>query len=481
MPMGKFLLFLSIYIVSAGATVAQDIPIYRNFYLNPSILNPAFNGASYYTSVNLFYREQWIGVDDAPESFGLNLQFPTRKKLFFGFDVYSEEAVLLRNSSAVITAGYALPIAKNQELRFAISGGIGYNKLDLTEEELSTADPTIIAAMDNNYYVDGRFGLSYRYNHFEIGASLPRLFEANSFTEDEFKEVEFSEFDYRILFGSYRFYPSPDFSIKPQVLFIQNGAIDEFGGALGLHYKDLFWVGGTYLNSAGLFAGVQFNNISIQYNYEIASLPGDVFDNASHGIQLSIKLGKSKRSDGAVIKGDNIASSHADDLEEDNTTIEEEVIEKGPGTEPVTEISSDGGGEETDYSEPDLSTETSKKPAYPEEVASSPADNETSEEWSGKVDIDDPNFDSGLMSRKGGLTMKPGYYVVIGVFKIMENAIHLSRKSMGKGYVSDMVINPENNYYYVFVYYDDSNREKATAARKAFRKKFKGAWLLEIE
>ncbi|MEM7106863.1 MAG: PorP/SprF family type IX secretion system membrane protein [Bacteroidota bacterium] len=486
--MKRVLFFTLLTFITCGNLKSQSLPIYRQYYLTPSILNPAFNGIRGFNTLNLFYRQQFVGIDGAPEVFGLNFQLPTKNRLFFGLDIYSEEAVLLRTSSAVITLGYEVPLGENQSLRFAISGGVGNNSLDLDAEELNTIDQTILLAMDDNFYVDGRFGFLYTYKNLHLGVTLPQLFNRRSFSNAEFNDVEFSELRDRIFYGSYTYAVNPFFSIKPTIVFNQTEATNDLTGALGIHYQDRFWIGATYENTLGGFAGVSVNNFLIQYNYESSSFPGSIFDNASHGVQLSIKLGKNKKQN--VIKGSGVAnesiseSTLAEDTPEKNvepTTEEEKPTPRATNTIPSNEKESTA----QPLSEETQTNSVEKSITVPESLPEDKNKTKDLEEdvKNKPIDIDNPDFDNGFNKRKQQFGLDKGYYVVVGVFSRIENGIALNRKIRESGFDSDMVINPKNDFYYVFVYYDPINSNKARDIRKQFRKKkgFGETWIMEIK
>lgn len=465
----KYLLLpLLILLFLADKLNAQQIPIYRHFYLNPSILNPAFNGSKGYNELNLYYRQQWVGIEDAPKIVGLNFQLPTRKNLFFGLDIYSEEVVFQRTSVGVLTMGYALPLSKDHEIRFALSGGGGLNSFNLTEDELNTTDPLVFQANQNSYYLDARFGIVYKYKRLNLGFSLPRLLQTKSITDSNISDVEFSEVSYKVFYGSYDIHLSPTVFVKPTVSYSTVTGIEEVAGAIGLSYKDIVWVGGSYQNTFGAFFGININNIHIQYNYEVSSIPGSVFDNASHGIQLSFKLGKNKSIKDKVVKGSAIAEQPKPEITKEIEPIikKEQELSQSEQNKPKEE-------------------ETIEKEMVPISISDTTKNSESQMKIEIKKEfiVNRETLDKGLMKRRGGLSMSKGFYVVTGVYKILDNAIKYGKEIMDYGYSTDMFINPKNNYYYVFVYYDGSMKENAQEVRDVLRKKkpFKDSWLMEVK
>ena len=179
--MKKFTCIILLLISFTVSNSQAPGPFFRQFLFNPYLFNPAYVGISEQPEVNLVYRKQWLNFKDAPETTGISLQYPTEGRVSLGFNLFSDKQVLLRNSSFMATFGYAVPISEGHTLRFGLSGGVGMNRLDLTAEELNTNDPAIINAANNNYYVDGNFGVVYAYEGLRLGFALTEIFKSNPF------------------------------------------------------------------------------------------------------------------------------------------------------------------------------------------------------------------------------------------------------------------------------------------------------------
>src|SRR5690348_16047035 len=59
---------------------AQLKPYYTQYILNNYILNPAISGIENYTDVKFSYRNQWTGIDGAPQTIYGSIQGPIGKK-----------------------------------------------------------------------------------------------------------------------------------------------------------------------------------------------------------------------------------------------------------------------------------------------------------------------------------------------------------------------------------------------------------------
>ena len=74
----KKLIILLVLAVSALWSQAQQLEQWTQYYMNEYMVNPAVTGADEYYHANALYRNQWVGIQDAPrEVLGLESDFLT--------------------------------------------------------------------------------------------------------------------------------------------------------------------------------------------------------------------------------------------------------------------------------------------------------------------------------------------------------------------------------------------------------------------
>ena len=74
-------LFISACMVLALVTVtkAQQDPAYSMYMFNGLFLNPAYAGSQEVVDVMAILREQWVGVDGAPQTANISVHTPFRR------------------------------------------------------------------------------------------------------------------------------------------------------------------------------------------------------------------------------------------------------------------------------------------------------------------------------------------------------------------------------------------------------------------
>ncbi|HMG67544.1 MAG TPA: type IX secretion system membrane protein PorP/SprF, partial [Chitinophagaceae bacterium] len=70
----------TVFVLICTVAFAQQRPHYTQYILNNYILNPALSGIENYTDVKMSARDQWVGLNGAPQTFYLTIQGPIGKK-----------------------------------------------------------------------------------------------------------------------------------------------------------------------------------------------------------------------------------------------------------------------------------------------------------------------------------------------------------------------------------------------------------------
>jgi type IX secretion system PorP/SprF family membrane protein len=472
----KFVLSILSLLVAVQLVSAQAPgPFYRQFYFNPYVFNPAYVGINQTSEANLVHRQQWTNFKDAPVTTGASLQFPTSDRVALGVNIYTDKQVLLRNTNMMATFGYVVPIAADQSLRFALSGGVGLNKLDLTVEEMNTNDPAIAKATGNNFYVDGNFGVVYNVKGLRLGFALTDLFSSNAFNGESFNKFEFSNLRNRLFSASYRFNLDPmgNVAMEPYALFRQteDGIQDYWEVASLVYFKERIWTGVSYNQNNGLalFLGANVKDkFRFGYSYEFPPFSSGFTSSSSHELHLGIRFGKKTQMPVAkksARPAPALANSR-DTENEESTDIQEEV----PADEQVT-TGNKNPGRQAETTDPVIKENESVKEVKAAESVAKSKGNESK--------VSSPK----TPAPSEGFTMSKGhYYVVVGVFSSMGHAMKYTKDMMAKGHVVNVALNPKNNLYYVYLQ-SANTQEDAVKIRNEYRWKnlFKEAWVFKME
>src|SRR5882757_1466788 len=81
---------LMVLILIASVTAkAQQHPMYSQYMFNMMNINPAYAGSRGVLTATALYRNQWVGIEGAPQTTSLGFDMPIKnKKIGLGFQLY---------------------------------------------------------------------------------------------------------------------------------------------------------------------------------------------------------------------------------------------------------------------------------------------------------------------------------------------------------------------------------------------------------
>ncbi len=404
--------------------VAQNAPPYVHSFSNMYLENGAAAGINGYPVIFLSFHRQQIGtIEGAPEHASIAFHTPFRQKQYaFGTNVSYFRQGIQQTTNAYVTFARRLDFDKTSFVQVGISGGFFYNSIytvGLTDQEL--ADP-VLAAIHKKYRADVRIAAMYQHKNLQVGVSLPRLVPSTGTGSDGQRLSRgFRPLSNYTLNAAYRINATPDVVIQPMVVYRQyeyeSNPFVELNAVV--NYKDGYWVGGAYRQNYGMFFMAGFK----------------AFNKVSFGYAYKL--------------ANNQQSAYGNPAHEIQFGIH-----LGKKSNPIRTLPI--------FTQ--LNTRT--------------------------IRVTPPKIDTAirveigykLLNRpKHPLEMEPGSYVVIGAFRVEQNAKNYQNTVKSSGKEAYLGFNSVKNLYYVYIYTNediDKARGEVWQARK--QKQYEKAWILKI-
>lgn len=185
----------------AGQLMAQQNVQYTQYMYDGSLINPAYVGADEALSLTLVHRDQWNGIDGAPQSQTFSAHTLFKKKQFgTGIIIHRESIGIHQNFNAGLNLAYHLPTGRKSFLSFGLQAEAVNRQSDYQAVQGSINDPSASIGAYNETYFDGSFGLYFRSERFHAGYSasdiLPReyvLGDTLNVNSDSFNHLVFSK------------------------------------------------------------------------------------------------------------------------------------------------------------------------------------------------------------------------------------------------------------------------------------------------
>jgi len=292
MKASKFLqtCFASFFILHS---IAQQEAQFTQYLDNMQYYNPAYVGSGDVMDLNVFHRQQWVGIDGAPMTQTINLQTPLHiKSLGLGISVLNDRVGPLNQTWLNIDFAYTLEFDNHDgKLAFGVKGGMNLinsvlSNLYAPDNGDNIANQNISNALLPNI----GSGVYYHSKHWFTGFSVPRIIQGSAGPG----ELEFV--DQRHFYGAFGGYFNVNrmLKIRPSSLIKMTAnaplAID---ASLAFIFYDRFWLSSNYRlqESAGAFFQYQINNnIKFGYGFDIATNSLFRYNLGTHEVMLSYRF-----------------------------------------------------------------------------------------------------------------------------------------------------------------------------------------------
>ena len=246
--MGKKLIYILLFF--SVTVTAQQEQLYTQFMFNKQLFNPAYVGNEDVASGTLLLRDQWNGFTGAPKTQLLSFATPLNdKKIGVGINLINHKIGL--NKRLTIEGMYAYRINTDYgNFSLGLQGSIRKYDLDFRDASIVTTqsidlDPTINPVRLTKNIFNFGFGLYFNTNLYYIGASIPRLAQANLDFDSNGEITEESRHIY--LMGGGAFVINPTITFRPQLLFkYATNAPYDLDINAGLTFKEKYTTAITY-------------------------------------------------------------------------------------------------------------------------------------------------------------------------------------------------------------------------------------------
>ena len=289
---------LIVVLLAVTGLQAQQLPVFTNYLLNSYAYNPAVAGSSPNATINLNYRNQWVGFNDAPKTYlasaygGVGKQ----RKVALGGLVASDNTGLLSRTSGYVTLAYHVTLSKNYKLGFGISAGMIQYRIRLYDAKVADKGDDLLSGniLSNNVF-DSNAGLYLYSKKLFVGISGSQYL-ANKITWVN-SQRHLSPHFYGM--AGYTFDINKNFSLQPSVLIKYNQPTPiqpEF--SLRGYYKNIFWLGASFRTKDAISALAGFTlkeklKIGYAYDFPISKLRS--YTSGSHELMIAYNFSKPKK------------------------------------------------------------------------------------------------------------------------------------------------------------------------------------------
>lgn len=323
--MKKGIIFLVLGLVWQ-ISFSQQMPHFSQYMLNGFLINPAVAGSENYGDVKVGYRNNWMGLPGAPESYYLTVHSPLKKlninttatsvplrerngkKMLYrdfkegntgkvlphhgvGLSVISDKAGALQRTDFSPAYAYHLPVTNNLKMSAGVSMGLSFYNVDQAKLYLADPDdPAFLSYSHINFSIST--GVTVYSPRFYIGLTAAQLLQDEMSGGWSNQDRTHTQYYFT---GGHKISLSRKFSVLPSILIKYLRPVSVSADLnMKFLYNEKIWFGASYRNQDAIvwMGGINFDNLfQISYAYDTPNSKIGNIHNGSHEIVLGLLLG----------------------------------------------------------------------------------------------------------------------------------------------------------------------------------------------
>ncbi|MDH4472673.1 MAG: PorP/SprF family type IX secretion system membrane protein [Fluviicola sp.] len=283
----KTLLIAIVCFYSANAFGQQE-PAITQFWSTYASTNPATTGLFYKHAANAHYRNQWDGVNGAPNT--LNLNYGMRlEKIKSGVGIVYRHDAIGFNRQHKFLANYAYHLKlKETVLSFGVAGGVEFFRIknDFFITPTPVDDPSIPTPSSKDAAFTSNIGIAFHSNVLNAGISCTQL-NAPTFL---LSGSTYSASRHYCMFLEHHHEFTDNLSIQPRIQIVADNVKSTYMASIMTVLYQKLWFGVNYSvdNYIGGMIGYDFyGRYRIGYGYDYTTNKLSNVSKGTHEIVLS--------------------------------------------------------------------------------------------------------------------------------------------------------------------------------------------------
>ncbi len=197
-------LLVGLLVLSIDIEAQQQRPIQSLYMFDQLLINPAYAGSQVQLSATSIYRNQWVNLDGAPETFTASVQSSLmNNRMGLGVVLGKDVIGVHEDLSFFASYAYRIPMPGGASFSMGLQAGFDFLQSDFTRTTVPSANPSTGnpgGTADPYFNATNAFnpnfgaGVFYTNRNYYIGISVPYLLE-NDIIQDVETGERFDLFD----------------------------------------------------------------------------------------------------------------------------------------------------------------------------------------------------------------------------------------------------------------------------------------------
>ncbi len=295
----KWLVVVSLLTIAYTAEAQQE-PMYSQYMFNMLNINPAYAGSRGVGSATALYRNQWVGIQGAPQTASLSYDMALKeKKIGLGFQFYDDKLGIERATGLNASYAFRIQLSESGTLSLGLQAGIRNYRANYSEvRTFQPNDPTFSQNI-SGILPAAAAGVYYNSDKFYIGLSTPALLKTKLSYDNSVDVSSVTGRDLHLYLASgFVMNLNQDLALKPSMLVkAVSGAPVEFDFNANLWIQNIIAFGFSYRTGDAMVGMVELQmNKQFRFGYAYDKTFSDLgtLNSGSHELMLRMEFGNSR-------------------------------------------------------------------------------------------------------------------------------------------------------------------------------------------
>jgi type IX secretion system PorP/SprF family membrane protein len=487
-------LFLLALTLGSFMTYGQQLPLYANYFFAPQMTNPATSGAEGFSELTTMHRQQWQGMEGAPETSALVFNGALNKeRIGYSVYAYTDKTDIVSRSGIYGNYAYHAQLSETAILSFGVGAGYVNNSFDMASVRVKNlGDPFLIPANQNGT-LDMTLGANLRVSDFTLGLSVPQLLNPTiTYSNNYDGPVAYHLIRHYVARTQYDIQIQKDRMVLSPMVTVRAAAYvkPQVDAGLLFDMKEYGYLGAMYRSNyaATINAGVHLTPVlSLGYAHEFSTNTYASYLGMSNEFILSYKFGDNKRNERMEAEIKRLKDKQRSGSQETEKLLNErfEEFKEEMGAAQAVELEK----QKEALKEAGLQLQEAGAQNGGLRGGNQGGDNMNNvgnnPTWNGAGDINNSGAIKGYRNDEYANNVAPGssgYYVTAGVYGESANAERMANSLSNKGILAKVFRDNRNNMFYVYLFkfrnYEEADRAKSSGLNGQYTGKL---WIKVVE
>ncbi len=223
----KYLFYIVLFllvILNSNNIIAQNDVHYTTYMFNKLAFNPAYAGSHEVLTLSAHYRNQWAGLDGAPQTFSFAAHTPfLDRRCGAGLSIISDKIGLVNNLYIDLSYNYKIGINKITTLNIGLDAQLYHSRMDWGDADpLDTTDADLLSDDVRQFNPNFGLGLYLQNPNYYLGISAPKLLKTSIYDKKAVAEIRGAVLQSYYLMGGFTKRLNGKIEIQPGALISFN-------------------------------------------------------------------------------------------------------------------------------------------------------------------------------------------------------------------------------------------------------------------